>query len=230
MSLRGLVSFGAPSDATVGVSVVPKKLGKQMLIFDARRVNQHFRRPWHCVLPTPASWAGLQLPADLAYHMAQTDVNRILARVSATSGSCRRLFLGASFLSNDCPKVLASMKAAKATLGAAGPQCSEVEADISRQDFTGLQLDYESGILSLEDSRIWRLRHGVEFAASQKQLTGDQVAKLIGHITWSCLLRRPDLSLINTGYRFARTFGPRRGRLWPAVAQESSGWRHCFHS
>ena len=32
MSLRGLVSFRAPSKATVGVFVVPKKLGKQRLI------------------------------------------------------------------------------------------------------------------------------------------------------------------------------------------------------
>ena len=46
------------------------------------------------------------------------------------------------------------------------------------------------------------------------------MAKLIGHITWSCLLSRPALSLINAGYRFARTFGPRSGRLWPAVAEE----------
>ena len=61
VSLRGLVSFGPPSEATVGVFVVPKKLAKQRLIFDTRRVNQHFRRPWHCVLLTPASWAGLTL-------------------------------------------------------------------------------------------------------------------------------------------------------------------------
>ena len=47
-----------------------RKLGKQTLIFDTRRVNQHFRRPWHCALPE--SWAGLQLPSDSAYHMAQT--------------------------------------------------------------------------------------------------------------------------------------------------------------
>ena len=112
------------------------------------------------------------------------------------------------------------MTAVKATLDAADLQCSEVEAGISRQVFTGLQLDHESGTSSLEDSRIWRLRHGLEFAACQKQLTGDQVAKLIGHIAWSCLLRRPALSLINARYRFARTFGPRSGRLRPAVAQE----------
>ena len=51
MSLRGLVSFGPPSKATVRVFVVPQKLGKQRLIFDTRRVNQHFLRPWHCALP-----------------------------------------------------------------------------------------------------------------------------------------------------------------------------------
>ena len=74
LSLRGLVSSGALSEATVGVFVVPKKLGKQRLIFDTRHVNQHFRRPWHCVLPTPASWAGLQLPIYSAYHMADCQV------------------------------------------------------------------------------------------------------------------------------------------------------------
>ena len=65
----------------------------------------------------------------------------------------------------DCPKVLSAMEAVKATLDAAGLQCSEVEADTSRQVFTGLQLDHETGILSLEASRILRLRHGLEVAA-----------------------------------------------------------------
>ena len=120
----------------------------------------------------------------------------------------------------DRRKVLAAMKSVKTTLDAAGLQCSEIEADISRQVFTGLRFDHESGISSLEDSRNWRLRHDREFAASQKQLTGVQVAKIFGHITWSCLLRRPALSLINAGYRFTRTFRPRSGRVWPAAAQE----------
>ena len=62
-------------------------------------------------------------------------------------------------------------------MDAAGLQCSEIEADTSRKVFTGLRLDHESGILSLEDSRILRLRHGLDFAAFQKQLIGNQVAK-----------------------------------------------------
>ena len=71
----------------------------------------------------------------------------------------------------------------KATLDATGLQCSEFEADTSKQVFTGLQLDHKTGILSLEASRIWRLGRGLEFAAHQKHLTGDQLAKLIGHFT-----------------------------------------------
>ena len=103
-----------------------------------------------------------------------------------------------------------------------GLQCSEVEADTSKHEFTGLQLNHETGLLSLEATRVWWLRLGLEFACP-RFLTGDQVAKLIGHITWSCLLRRPALSLVNAGYRFARTFGPRGGWVWPAVAQVFRG-------
>ena len=101
------------------------------------------------------------------------------------------------------------MEAVKATKDAAGLQCSEVEADSSEQVFTGLQLDHETGMLSLEASRIWRLRRGLEFASRQNVLLVT---------TWSCLLRRPALSLVNAGYRFctylrtSKQTGMARGR------------------
>ena len=69
-------------------------------------------------------------------------------------------------------KVPAASETVKMTLDAAGLQCTEVEADTSRQVFTGLQLDDQTGVLSLEASRIWRLRHGLGFAARQRHLTG----------------------------------------------------------
>ena len=112
-------------------------------------------------------------------------------------------------------KEFAAVEAAKASLDAAGLQCSDVEADASRQVCTGLQLNHQTRLLSLEASRL-----GLEFAARQSLLTGDQVVKLIGYVTWSCLLRRSALSLINARYRFVRTFEPRNGRVWPVVAQE----------
>ena len=92
--------FGAPSEATVGVFVVPKKLWKQRLIFDTR-----LRRPWHCVSPTPASWAGLQLPADSAYHMAQTDVNTAFYLILAPTGTSEYFILPRSSRSFVSPQL-----------------------------------------------------------------------------------------------------------------------------
>ena len=54
---------------------------------------------------------------------------------------------------------------AKTTLEAADMQVSEVEADASTQVFTRLQLDHKTGVLSLEASRVWRLRSGLEHAS-----------------------------------------------------------------
>ena len=93
VSLNGLVSFGPSAEATVGVFVVPKKKDTQRLIFDTRRVNQHFRRPLRCALPAPSSWTGLQLRANSAYHMAQTDVNTAFYRRSAPDGMCEYFIL-----------------------------------------------------------------------------------------------------------------------------------------
>ena len=68
------------------------------------------------------------------------------------------------------PKVLAAMEAVKATVDAAGLQCSEVEADSSNHVFTRLQLDHETRKLPLDASRIWRLRHGLELQCAKSSL------------------------------------------------------------
>ena len=77
-------------------------------------------------------------------------------------------------------KVLAAVDAVKASLDAAGLQCSEDEADASRQVFSGLQLNHETGLLSLEASRTWRLRLSLEFCRAPK----------ISHRQSSCQVNR----------------------------------------
>ena len=76
-------------------------------------------------------------------------------------------------------------------LGRARLQSYGVETVASMYVLTDFELDHKTGVPSLEAFRVWRLRRGLECAAHQRHLTVDQVAKLIGHITWSCLLRRP---------------------------------------
>ena len=120
-------------------------------------------------------------------------------------------------------KVLAALEAVKVTLDAAGLRLSltyqrkysQVFSWITRLGFCRWKPLGSGGC-----DVVW------SFAARLRHLTWDQVAKLIGPITWSCLLRRPALFLTNAGYRSARTFGPRSGRVWPAVARNSVGLRH----
>ena len=68
-------------------------------------------------------------------------------------------------------KVVATLEVT--LVDAAGLQCSETGSDTSQQVFTGLQLDHKTRVLSLEASRIWRLRRGLECAARQRHLSGD---------------------------------------------------------
>ena len=77
MSLRDLVSFGAPSEATVGVFVVPKKLGKQRLIFDTCKPT--FSAAMALCDAHTCILGGLTTPADSATGMSESF---ILPRVS----------------------------------------------------------------------------------------------------------------------------------------------------
>ena len=80
MSLRGLVSFGHLLRPLSEFLWPRRNKGNRGLS------NQHLRRPWHCVLPAPASWAGFPLSSHSAYHMAQTDVNAAFYRILAPTG------------------------------------------------------------------------------------------------------------------------------------------------
>ena len=72
-----------------------------------------------------------------------------------------------------CVKVLKFQIIAKETLDAAGLQVSEVEADASKQVFSGFQLDHKPGVVSLEVSHL-AVATWSEHAARQRRLTGDQ--------------------------------------------------------
>ena len=113
----------------------------------------------------------------------------------------------------NCPKVLAALEGVKATLDAAGLQCSEVDADTSRQVFT-----------------VWRLRLGLEFAVRQKQLTGDQVAKSIGHsLGAACCVVLPCLSSM-LGVVLHVLSDPEADGCGPWSPKSSDGSRHRCRS
>ena len=264
MSLRGLVSFGAPSEATVGFFVVPKKLGETDAFFLIPVVESTLSTAMALCAACSCILVGSQFPKDSAYHMAQTDVNTAFYRILAPSGMSeyfilpsvstelllregvkvpdhlRRLshmspqlqvlaigfFLGLSVsvrrwwraaseqlvfggriahgssmtrdsicfgfyvdgvcaVGCDRPRVLTAMEAVKGDVGRFF-SCSVLRLRLIHPGKFSWRLSWitSPGILSLDPRVSGGLRYGLEFAARQKQLTGDQVAKLIGHITW----------------------------------------------
>ena len=66
----------------------------------------------------------------------------------------------------------------------------------------------------------------VEVASSLAQiesawyLSGEDLEKVLGHITWACLLRRESLSVFGACYSFAKRCGKRRAAVWPSVYRE----------
>ena len=72
---RGIASFRAAVRPTVGVFFVLKSDGKTLrLIFDTRRANVHFRRPWHSALPSASSLGSIETEVGAGMHLEQCDV------------------------------------------------------------------------------------------------------------------------------------------------------------
>ena len=113
---------------------------------------------------------------------------------------------------------------AKTTLDAAGLQASEVEADASSQLFTRLQLDHKTGVLSLEASRIWRLRSGLEHASRQRHLPGTHVAKFF--LGGTCCVVLPCLSSMLGVVKHIR-LDPEADGCGPPLRKSFDGSRHC---
>ena len=84
---RGLVSLYDETPATVGTFFVWKK-GKEKLrmILDTRIANTSFVEPWHCSLPTAASWSQLEVPVDGRLLLSQMDVDNAFYRIRCPPG------------------------------------------------------------------------------------------------------------------------------------------------
>ncbi|CAK0900473.1 unnamed protein product, partial [Prorocentrum cordatum] len=98
--------------------------------------------------------------------------------------------------------------------------CKGIESPKASHKFTGLTFDQEAAAVSLSPSRLWRLRLGLRELADRGFCSGDEMLQVLGHCTWTALLRRGLLSIFSMSYKFADWAGPRRRRLWKGVAAE----------
>jgi hypothetical protein len=56
--------------------------------------------------------------------------------------------------------------------------------------------------------------------ALRAQVSGRQLAELLGHWTWACLGRRPGLSVFSSVFTFMDRFKGKKAPVWPSVRRE----------
>ena len=83
---------------------------------------------------------------------------------------------------------------------------------------------HESGLLAPTLSRLWRLRLGIREVLRRGAMTGQQLERLIGHMTFVSLCRRESLAALGHCYTFIRRFYSQRTTLWKSVRRELQQW------
>ncbi|CAK0817574.1 unnamed protein product, partial [Prorocentrum cordatum] len=89
----------------------------------------------------------------------------------------------------------------------------------------GFHVDGVKGAIHIAPKRFWRLVMSLDYILKHPILTGAELERLIGHLTYVLLLRREVLSLLSASYVFVSKCYARRVRLWPSVRRELTWMR-----
>ncbi|CAK0896604.1 unnamed protein product [Prorocentrum cordatum] len=87
-------------------------------------------------------------------------------------------------------------------------------------DLLGFHIDGVKGAIHIAPKRFWRLVTSLDYTLKHPLLTGAELERLIGHLTYVLLLRREVLSLLSASCVFVSKCYARRVRLWPSVRRE----------
>ena len=83
-------------------------------------------------------------------------------------------------------------------------------------DFLGLCFTRE-GRLSMKTERLWKLRLAIDELLQRKKVSGNLLEIIVGHITWTILVRRECLSLFSSVFRFIDKNQATPEALWDSV-------------
>ena len=68
--------------------------------------------------------------------------------------------------------------------------------------------------------RVWKIRGCIEHVLSHPRLSGQQLEKIIGHVTFALLIRRELLSILSSVYAFIVKNYDKPTWLWASVKRE----------
>lgn len=84
--------------------------------------------------------------------------------------------------------VIEGTKRVKQALEKYGLKCGSHVDPSDDQTFVGLQVDRESGRLSISERKIWKLRLGILHLLRRGRASGEQLRHILGHFTWASMI------------------------------------------
>ena len=87
-------------------------------------------------------------------------------------------------------------------------------------EFVGLTFNGSTHEIRISWKRLWRIRLAIFHIFCISKITGRDLEKVLGHITWALLLRREMLSILNASYSVIRQCYDKASFLWPSVLRE----------
>ncbi|CAK0884876.1 unnamed protein product, partial [Prorocentrum cordatum] len=206
-------SFAALERAsTVGILCVRQKSGMRRRILGARPVNARFQEAGRTILPMPCVWASVELQPEDELVFSQMDLVAVAACVDIAAIACA-----------DEKRVTVAADAVIRQLEADGLDCKTIEHGPDIAHFTGLGLHRASGRISAGHWRCWAGRPGLSHVVAVGHASGPEIHSLLGHYTWSAILRRRWLSPPHACYCFVDKAGLDWVPLWPSV-RRLVGW------
>ncbi|CAK9008777.1 Uncharacterized protein SCF082_LOCUS10011, partial [Durusdinium trenchii] len=99
----------------------------------------------------------------------------------------------------------------------------EIEVNEGECQVLGWAVD-RAGLFGPTPKRLWRARLAVREILRRNAASGQQLERLLGHITFISLCRREALSVLGETYTFTRKNYTRVAPLWKSVRKELSTW------
>ena len=121
-------------------------------------------------------------------------------------------------LSTDAARSRELNAAVHAEVQQLGLDTHEYSDDAECADLLGMH--FGGGRVSPKGDRRWRLYHALSFVMKKGRVNSKQLAIIVGHFTYSCMLRRELLSLMRACYTFITAEYKSPRRIWPSVRRE----------
>lgn len=91
-------------------------------------------------------------------------------------------------------------------------------ANVLGWEFTG------SGILKPSRKRLWKVRLAIQEILKRGSISGRQLERVVGHMSFISMGRREGLSILGDTYTFIRRFYTVQHKLWRSVRRELAVW------